>query len=345
MCPISIYIYFVCQRIFEFNILKIASSSVFFLYTSSHNLSHFKWAHGDYGGGLVARLCPTLVTPWTVARQAPLSMGSLYPHPFPLLRGPSLPYLLPYNSNDSFLPHHMTCGILVPRPGIEPVAPAVEARCPNHWTAREVPSNYSFLMTEAVLFTAPTPLFSALFIIHLQEPCSLHTLTSPTCTPAQNIHCGLFDKKECQFSVSRLSHSTVFCDNVPSHPVLWPWFLFDGGSAGSRPLALHLRGDPPLGQWSHGDAVLHVRRCLRSSWAGATLRTTSGTTWRTFTWNLALRTRWWSSCSRMPTWPRRVSWSSSTTCSPQVPGRWSHMGFAGLCGSAFSGGCLISVTS
>ena len=30
--------------------------------------------HG--GGDLVANSCPTLVTPWTVARQAPLSMGS-----------------------------------------------------------------------------------------------------------------------------------------------------------------------------------------------------------------------------------------------------------------------------
>ena len=29
--------------------------------------------HG--GGGLVAKSCPTLVTPWTVARQAPLSLG------------------------------------------------------------------------------------------------------------------------------------------------------------------------------------------------------------------------------------------------------------------------------
>ena len=27
------------------------------------------------GGGLVAKSCPTLVAPWTVARQAPLSMG------------------------------------------------------------------------------------------------------------------------------------------------------------------------------------------------------------------------------------------------------------------------------
>ena len=31
------------------------------------------------------------------------------------------------------------CGILVPRPGMEPVPPAVEARSPNHWTAREFP--------------------------------------------------------------------------------------------------------------------------------------------------------------------------------------------------------------
>ena len=29
------------------------------------------------GSGLVAKLCPTLVTPWTVACQPPLSMGIL----------------------------------------------------------------------------------------------------------------------------------------------------------------------------------------------------------------------------------------------------------------------------
>ena len=29
----------------------------------------------DDGGGLVAKSCPTLATPWTVARQTPLSMG------------------------------------------------------------------------------------------------------------------------------------------------------------------------------------------------------------------------------------------------------------------------------
>ena len=30
---------------------------------------------GRTGGGFVAQSCPTLVTPWTVARQAPLPMG------------------------------------------------------------------------------------------------------------------------------------------------------------------------------------------------------------------------------------------------------------------------------
>ena len=29
----------------------------------------------DYGGGLAAQSCPTLAILWTVARQAPLSMG------------------------------------------------------------------------------------------------------------------------------------------------------------------------------------------------------------------------------------------------------------------------------
>ena len=35
-------------------------------------------------------------------------------------------------------PHGSACRILVPRPGIEPILPALGARSPNHWTAREV---------------------------------------------------------------------------------------------------------------------------------------------------------------------------------------------------------------
>ena len=39
-----------------------------------------------------------------------------------------------------FWPHHVACGILVPRPGIEPGPSSVKAQNPNHWTTREFPS-------------------------------------------------------------------------------------------------------------------------------------------------------------------------------------------------------------
>ena len=35
----------------------------------------FIYTHGGGGGGLATELCLTLTTSWTVARQAPLSMG------------------------------------------------------------------------------------------------------------------------------------------------------------------------------------------------------------------------------------------------------------------------------
>ena len=44
-----------------------------------------------------------------------------------------------------FWPRHAACGILVPRPGMEPVPPAVEARSLNRWTTREVPANTVWL--------------------------------------------------------------------------------------------------------------------------------------------------------------------------------------------------------
>ena len=37
--------------------------------------SSFQYASGSGGGGLVAKSCLTFATPWTVARQAPLSTG------------------------------------------------------------------------------------------------------------------------------------------------------------------------------------------------------------------------------------------------------------------------------
>ena len=38
-----------------------------------------------------------------------------------------------------FWPYQAAFGILVPRPRMEPVAPAVEAWSLNHWTSSEVP--------------------------------------------------------------------------------------------------------------------------------------------------------------------------------------------------------------
>ena len=63
----------------------------------------------------------------------------------------------------------MACGILVPRLGIEPMSPAVEARSPNHWTTREVPgrnflkrkgrreTEFQFLTTYPLGIVLPSP--------------------------------------------------------------------------------------------------------------------------------------------------------------------------------------------
>ena len=59
------------------------------------------------GGGLVAKLCPTLMTPWTVAHQAPLSMGFSRQECWS-----GLPFPSPED---------------LPDPGIEPRSPALQA--------------------------------------------------------------------------------------------------------------------------------------------------------------------------------------------------------------------------
>ena len=61
----------------------------------------------DDGGGLVAKSCPTLATPWTVARQTPLSMGFSRQECWS-----GLPFPSPGN---------------LPDPGIKPWSPALQA--------------------------------------------------------------------------------------------------------------------------------------------------------------------------------------------------------------------------
>ena len=55
---------------------------------------------------------------------------------FPLFPASSLTFYF----SDFFLGGgHISCRILVPQPGIEPVPPEVEAQSLNHWIARESP--------------------------------------------------------------------------------------------------------------------------------------------------------------------------------------------------------------
>ena len=58
-------------------------------------------------GGLVGKLCPTLATPWTVAHQAPLSMGFSRQEYWS-----GLPFPSPGD---------------LPNPGIKPRSPALQA--------------------------------------------------------------------------------------------------------------------------------------------------------------------------------------------------------------------------
>ena len=61
----------------------------------------------DFGGGLVAKSCPALVTPWTVAHQASLSMGFSRQEYWS-----GLPFSSPGD---------------LPNPGIEPGSPSLQA--------------------------------------------------------------------------------------------------------------------------------------------------------------------------------------------------------------------------
>ena len=101
--------------------------------------------------GLVSKLCPTLVTPSTVAHKAPLSMGfprqeywSGLPSPFPgNLPNPGIEPASPASASRFFTTfgHNLQkCGILVPQPGLEPALPTLEEWSCHLWATREVPN-------------------------------------------------------------------------------------------------------------------------------------------------------------------------------------------------------------
>ena len=46
---------------------------------------------------------------------------------------------------------HTACRILVPWPGIEPVTSAVKVQCLKHWTTREFPDPFCFILLAKAL--------------------------------------------------------------------------------------------------------------------------------------------------------------------------------------------------
>ena len=54
---------------------SIQSAIEIYIKLNAPTLVHTSMCFHKYGGGLVTKLCPTLTIPWTVARQAPLSVG------------------------------------------------------------------------------------------------------------------------------------------------------------------------------------------------------------------------------------------------------------------------------
>ena len=112
------------------------------------------WVPGDAGRrDLRGRLSPAVAAAPHPRLQS-LCFGfrrarSLFLFSFPF--SPSS-YFLFFFCTFRFWPCRDACGILVPRPGMEPAPPAVEARGLNHWTTREVPPS----SLSAVLRTPPS---------------------------------------------------------------------------------------------------------------------------------------------------------------------------------------------
>ena len=63
-----------------------------------------------------------------------------------------------------FWPRHSACGTLILRPGIKTTPPALEVWSLNHWTAREVPTQYIYDSTSFLLLSLQTEPLKITFI-------------------------------------------------------------------------------------------------------------------------------------------------------------------------------------
>ena len=90
------------------------------VFSHAYDTSHYHTISSCmYGGGLVAKSCPTLATPWTVVWHAPLSVGFSRQKYWS-----GLPFPSPGD---------------LPDPGIEPGSPALAGGCFTIWATREAP--------------------------------------------------------------------------------------------------------------------------------------------------------------------------------------------------------------
>ena len=58
----------------------------------------------------------------------------------------------------------MACGILVPKPGIEPMPPEVDVQSLNHWIAREVPIMIFKINSSFFFFLMECPMIGTIFL-------------------------------------------------------------------------------------------------------------------------------------------------------------------------------------
>ena len=63
----------------------------------------------------------------------------------------------------------LECGILVPQPGIEPTAPAVEALSPSHCTTREVPKKVNLKNLTSFKYIQTSKCYSYTYSLIIQE--------------------------------------------------------------------------------------------------------------------------------------------------------------------------------
>ena len=122
---------------------------------------------------------------------------------------------------------HKACGILVPRPGIEPVPLAVEAWSLNHWTTREVPAHCfprlinlrfcSGIYSNYILVFRCEDLLQLAWSPDPQLPLSWPTFQMEV-TPSHIRLCGMVS---CTLALAQLSNHTEFCFLVRLHTQRW----------------------------------------------------------------------------------------------------------------------------